>query len=360
LQAGMVYEFFKLNYNGSSFNQDIDQYIHYLLNKGSMDQFRIFGDWQHKFSDKLTFNGGVHAHILFLNESKALEPRAALRWQAFHNGSFSLGAGLHSQTQPRSIYFLKQLADTINNIYINTNSDLDFSRSLHLVAGYDHLLASDIRLKLEMYYQHLYNLPVAKQRPEYSTIITGGNFSYWVYHHLVNKGTGRNYGMELTLEKFLNKGFYYLFTASVFDATYRGWDGVRRNSAFNNNYIVNALGGYELHINRRHLFSVDLKGVLAGGTRYIPINVQLSKIKGEAEYEWNKAFDNRYPDYFRLNARIRYGLNGRNINQEWALELQNITNHRNIFMQTWNRYRNELSTSYQMEFMPVITYKVFF
>jgi hypothetical protein len=360
LNAGVVYDHLRINYNGKSFDENLDNYVYYLENEGEINQSRAFAEWQHKFTDHLTLSSGLHSHVLFLNGSWALEPRLALRWQHDPLGSFNIGVGMHSQTQPRVIYFIRQLVDTLNNKYVFTNDHLDFSRSIHFVAGYDRLLGEKLRMKIETYYQHLYNLPVAEERPEYSTIITGGGFSYWVYHHLENKGTGRNYGIEFTLEKFLNQGFYYLLTASLFDASYKGWDGVERSSSFNNNYIFNALAGYEWTFNRRHVLAVDVKGVLAGGARYIPINEELSKVNNEAVYEWDKAFQERYNNYFRINARITYRLNGRKLNQEWALDLQNITNHKNVFMQTWNSHSQKVATNYQMEFMPMITYRIHF
>ncbi|MDZ4204080.1 MAG: TonB-dependent receptor [Bacteroidales bacterium] len=360
LNVGMVFEGLKMNYNGKIYDDELAKYLFYLDNKGFIDHVRVFAEWQHKFADNLTLSSGLHSHLMFLNNSWSFEPRTSFRWQANPNNAFSIGAGMHSQTQPQAIYFLRKLVDTINNKYVLSNQDLDLSRSLHLVAGYDRLLGEKLRMKIETYYQHLYNLPVAEERPEYSSILTGGSYGYWVYHYLENKGTGRNYGVEFTLEKFLNQGFYYLFTASLFDATYKGWDGVERNSAFNNNYVFNALAGYEWTIKKRNVLAVDVKGMLAGGVRYIPINVEKSAIKNEAVYEWDKAFDERYNDYFRVNVRVTYRLNGRKLNQEWALDLQNLTNHKNIFMQTWNSYSRKLTTNYQMAFMPMMTYRVQF
>jgi hypothetical protein len=360
INTGLVFDHIAVDFEGKGYDEKFEKYLYYIDNTGSMNQSRAFAEWQHKFTDHLTLSSGLHAHIFYKNQSWALEPRLALRWQHSPLGSFNIGAGLHSQTQPRLIYFMRQLVDALNNEYVLTNDHLDFSRSIHLVAGYDRLLGEKLRMKVETYYQHLYNLPVSEERPEYSAIITGGGFTYWVYHHLQNKGTGRNYGIEFTLEKFLHQGFYYLVTASLFDATYKGWDGVERNSSFNNNFIFNALAGYEWAFNRRHVLALDFKGVFAGGARYVPINSELSKINNEPVYDWENAFNERYNDYFRINARITYRLNGRNINQEWALDLQNLTNHQNVFMQTWNSYKDELSTSYQMEFMPMITYRIHF
>lgn len=360
LQGGAVYEHFNIDYDGKEYVNSLNSYFSYYSTKGRMEQIRVFGDFQRRFSDHLTLNTGVHSQVLLMNGTWSFEPRVAARWQAFYNGSFSVGAGMHSQAQPRAIYFMQQLTDTVNNIFTYTNKELDFARSIHFVTGYDHLFNNQLRMKIEAYYQYLYKLPVAVQRPEYSTIITGGGFTYWVYHHLVNQGTGQNYGLEFTLEKFLHQGFYYLLTASVFDATYKGWDGVRRNSSFNNNFIFNALAGYEANIGQRHVLAFDLKGILAGGARYVPIDEELSKSRDEAVYLWDKAFVNRHPNYFRINMRITYRLNSKKVNQEWAIDLQNLTNHRNIFTQNWNSYKKEVSTSYQMEFMPMMTYKIHF
>jgi hypothetical protein len=47
------------------------------------------------------------------------------------------------------------------------------------------------------------------------------------------------------LERFLDKGFYYLVTASVYDSRYKGGDDIERNTIFNGNYVANVLGGKE-------------------------------------------------------------------------------------------------------------------
>ena len=41
-----------------------------------------------------------------------------------------------------------------------------------------------------------------------------------------NTGKGNNYGLELTLEKFLSNGYYALMTISLYDSKYRAYDQV--------------------------------------------------------------------------------------------------------------------------------------
>ncbi len=357
---GAVYDFYNVMYRGREYSKQNNDYFYYMNTKGNLSFVRGFGEWQHRFNNHLTLTSGLHTTYLFLNDSYGIEPRLAFKWNFTEMESVSLGFGLHSQSQLKAVYFMEELVDTLNRVYRKSNEGLDFSKSIHAVAGYDRLLGEQHRLKAEVYYQRLYNIPIAHRRPEYSLLSQGAGFVFWSYHDMVNEGTGENKGIELTLEKFLQHGFYYLFTASVFNAGYRGYDGVWRNSAFNNNFVFNLLGGYEWQLGERSLLSFDGKLVWAGGNRYLPINEELSIVEGKANYDWNRIYEKRYPDYFRLNARITYRLNGKKVNQEWALDLQNVTNHQNIFVENWDKQKQEVSRSYQMGFMPMMTYRIYF
>ena len=360
MNAGLVYDIFNVKYLGAQFIMDRGELVHYMNSKGTTGFARLFGEWQHRFSDELQLSSGLSTSYFFLNESKSFEPRLGLKWSFAPGQSLNIGGGLHSQTQMKAIYFSQRLTDTLSLQYEKTNENLDLSRSIHLVAGYDRLLGEGHRLKAELYYQKLYNIPVARQRPQFSLISQGGGYSFFVFDNMENNGIGENLGIELTLERFLNKGYYYLMTFSLFDAGYRGYDGVWRNSAFSNNYVFNALSGYEWKIGSKSLLSADMKMTYAGGNRYLEIDEESSLARNAVVYNWDQAYEKRYPDYFRINGRITFRLNLQSVNHEWALDLQNLTNHSNIFTQNWNNEKKEVSTSYQMGFMPMVTYRIYF
>lgn len=61
-------------------------------------------------------------------------------------------------------------------------------------------------------------------------------------------------------------------------------------------------------------------------------------------------------DYLRLDARISFKLNGKRINQEWALDLQNLSNHKNIYSETFNPRSNQLIRDYETGFLPIFLY----
>jgi hypothetical protein len=122
-----------------------------------------------------------------------------------------------------------------------------------------------------LYYQYLYNIAVDRDSSSFSVLNVGADFVIPNNGNLVNTGTGKNYGVEVTLERFLNKGFYFLMTTSLFESKYTGSDGVERNTAFNGNYVFNLLAGKEWKVGKSNAITFDVKGTYAGGRRYSPI-----------------------------------------------------------------------------------------
>jgi hypothetical protein len=282
-----------------------------------------------------------------------------MTWQPGTRGVFSFGYGLHSQIQPKSVYYY-QSYDENTDTYFTTNKELGFTRSHHAVIGYNHMLSKDFRIKTEAYYQYLFNVPVSRTFGEFSMLNSGDFFGIPVEDSLENSGTGLNYGFELTVEKFLSKGYYFLFTTSLFDSKYKGGDGIIRNTAFNGNYVFNLLAGYERKIGKKTYLTVDLKGVLAGGRRYVPIDVEASIKEGIEVRDWSRAYEERYDDYFRTDLRLGLKVNYKKCSQEWAIDLQNLTGYRSIFMEGIDLNTGELYRVYQQGFYPMFLYRITF
>jgi hypothetical protein len=302
---------------------------------------------------------GIHMQYFGLNGEFVAEPRLGMRWQFAEKQSMSFGYGLHSQIQPKSVYFYETYEEATGR-YHQTNLDLGSTRSNHLVLGYDYLFAPDYRLKLETYYQHLFNIPVKESFPEFSMANAGDFFGIPTEDSLLNSGTGNNYGIEMTVEKFLSKGYYFLVTASVFDSKYKGYDGITRNTAFNGNYVFNMLGGYEYRISEKLMLTVDLKAVWAGGRRYVPINLEESIQSGSEKVDWQRAYEDKYDDYFRTDLRIGLKKNNKRYSQEWGVDLQNLTGFQSIFMKGFDPEKDEVYTVYQQGFYPMFLYRINF
>jgi len=323
-----------------------------------------FVQWQFRANEKLTFNTGIHAQYFAYNNKHSVEPRLGLKWEVNQKNTISLAYGLHNQL-PTSRLFFKEV-ETASGTNVIPNKNLDMMRSQHFVLGYDVSIGKHSRFKSEIYYQSLDKVPVDVKNSSYSVLNFGANFDLSFPDTLVNKGTGTNYGVELTLERFLNNGFYYLMTTSIYQAQYKGSDGIKRNTVFNGNYTFNALIGKEFFFKPKDKKStkssllIDLKGMLNGGQRYVPIDVEASRLAAVTVYDYSRAFEDRYPDYMRLDLKIGFKMNSKKLTQEWSINFQNLTNRKNVFTRTFSPSKGEITTKYQTGLLPIGQYKIWF
>jgi len=146
----------------------------------------------------------------------------------------------------------------------------------------------------------------------------------------------------------------------LFDSKYKASDGKIRNTVYNGNFIVNFLGGYEFQINNLNSLSLDLKAVWAGGIRYIPIDVDASVLAGETVYDYTRVYKNRYDDYYRVDVRLSWKLNRRKFSNTIAVDIQNVTNRYNRFLEDFNVKTGKVEQEYQIGILPVVLWRVQF
>lgn len=334
----------------------------YEFNEGT-NLLQAFGQAQYKITSKLTLNAGLHSQYLSLNETFALEPRAALNWSFLPNQMLSLGYGLHHQTQPLPIMLLRE--QTAPGVFEETNRDLDFTRSKHYVLGYDIRLGSNWRAKAEVYYQDISDVPVEPNPSSFSILNVGADFVFPDdAFGLQNTGTGYNTGIELTIEKFFSKGYYGLLTASVFDSKYTASDGIERNAAFNNSYVLNILAGKEFKFgkDKRNAFTIDTKITTAGGRYYTPVDLEASRLAGTEVLKEDEAFSLQQDPYFRWDLKFGFQFNSakRRLSHQFYFDIQNITNNDNIFALRYNENTNEINQVNQIGFFPDFMYRIQF
>lgn len=317
---------------------------------------------QYRLTQNLTLNGGVHAQHFDFTSDFVAEPRVALNWQVAPRSKVNLGYGLHHQTQPLPVFlFRQQLQDGSS---IPTNENLAFTRNQHLVLGYDFKPATDWRLKTELYYQWLSNVPVDGYASSFSMLNTGADFVFPDKGSLVNEGTGYNRGLEVTLEKFFSKGYYGLMTVSLYESKYKGADGVERSTAFDGRYVFNVLAGKEFKIGStgRRFITFDTKFTTAGGRPFTPVNLEASRLAGREILRDDLAFSERLDNYVRWDVKAGYRINSakKKFSQTFFLDFQNVTNHENIFAMRYNVEKGEVGRINQIGFFPDIMYRIEF
>lgn len=353
---------------------DIDQHWRQVTDyKGATYFVQPFMSWQFRINEDIILNSGIHSQYFIYNNTYAIEPRAGLKWNINKLNNIAFAYGMHHQLAPTRLFF-KQLDDDFGNLILDDNGDayianknLKMTRSQHFILSYNKSLSANTRLKSEIYYQYLDKVPVCESFGEYSILNFGANFDLVFPDTLINKGSGKNYGLEITLEHFLHKGFYYLFTASLYESKYKGYDEIERNTAFSGNYTSNLLLGKEFRFlkNKEKKQSesslvTDIKFTLNGGQRYVPIDLDESRVSGRAVYDYSQAYVNKLPDYYRIDFKIGFKMNHKNKTEEWTIFLQNVTNHKNIFYKSYDAINGVEKTYYQNGLLPVIQYKILF
>lgn len=357
-KAGLQDEIIGLDLFYQTKNEINENYQQVWDYNSSTNLAQAYAHIKYNLTEKLVLNAGIHSQFFSLNHSTAVEPRLGLIYNATNNSSFNFGYGLHSQMQPINVYFLQSTDANSNTVYNNKN--LDFTKSHHFVLGYNIQPFSDWRLKTEVYYQSIYKVPVTTYSSSYSMLNTGSTFKTDLQDSLVNNGTGKNYGVELTIEKFFSKGYYGLFTSSLYSSKYTASDGIERNTAFNGKYVFNVLAGKEWKVGdaKRNKFSIDFKFTNAGGRAYTPINLTESNLTGREQLSSN-AYSSFYVNYYRIDLKTGYTLNSgkRKLSHTFSLDLQNITNHENVFSQRYDDRGQSIRTTYQLGFFPNVVYK---
>lgn len=346
-------------------DNDGDGYPDYQQRISNDDGYTVFQPYaqgQFRLTENFTLNAGLHAQYFSLNEAFVAEPRASLTWKLAEAHSITFGYGLHHQNVPAPILFLNE---NVGGVDVQANKDLDLVRSNHYVLGYDLRPGTGWRAKIEAYYQDISNAAVDANSSGYSSLTEGSDFLFsFDKTNLVSEGVGNNYGLELTIEKFLSNGWYSLATASLFEAKYEGSDGIERNSPFNNGYVFNLLGGKEFKVgkNGKNVLSIDSRFSTSGGRYYTPVDLAASQAAGYEVLQDDLAFSEQYDPYLRLDLKIGMKINSsrKKVSHQFYVDFQNVTNNENVFVRQYNRLSNSVDQVDQIGFFPDFGYKIQF
>ncbi|MFO3729301.1 TonB-dependent receptor [Butyricimonas muris] len=307
-------------------------------------------------SDRVTLSVGLNAQVLTLNNHWTVEPRAGIKWQATPKASFALAYGLHSRMEKMDVYFVRTRSTGTEPV----NKDLDFSKAHHVMLSYGCRLSDNLNLKIEPYFQHLFDIPVIADS-SYSVL---NRVDFYVEEALKNKGKGRNFGVDVTLERYLNDGVYYMISGSLFSSKYKGGDGKWRNTKYNRQFIINCLGGKEwmLGQDKQNILGINLKMTMQGGDRYSPVDrvATLDDPDKVVQHDETKAFTKQFSPMFIVNYTISYKINKKKVSHEFALKGLNATGCKEYYGHEYNFNTGEIKPLRSATALPNISYKLEF
>ncbi|MBP6755611.1 MAG: hypothetical protein KA210_05630, partial [Bacteroidia bacterium] len=222
--------------------------------------------------------------------------------------------------------------------------------------------------KVEAYYQYLWNVPVYAVPSGVSLLNRGAGFNrFFPIYTMENKGTGYNYGLEVTFEKTFSKHYFFLYSASLFDSKFTASNGKTFDTDFNGKYMMNALAGldYEVGKSKKNSINISSKFTYGGGKRYSPVDIAASNAIMDVVADNDQVNSLQFNPYNRLDLRIAYKINAKKATYEIALDFVNVMNTKNVLALSYapdpaNLNADPLIKNYQLGFLPLFYIKVDF
>ena len=319
---------------------------------GNTGLTRLYSSHKVALSNRLSTVAGVNVMWFNLNDQWLVEPRVSVQYKTSASSTLSLAYAMNSRKESTDTYFVKEAS----------NENLGLTRSHHISMSFAQRLGENAMLKIEPYWQWLFDVPV-EQGTTYS-ILNHSNF--FQDRALVNEGAGRNYGIDLTLERYLKDGFYGMLTATLFKSEYRDAQGQWHHSRQDRGWITNILGGKEWMVgkNKKNVFGVNGRLTLMGGDRYTPIPENITfedvmmrpdktvpQIDGLDPYNAQKGMNVGYA------FSVKYTINKRHTSHHFILEYLQM---RTFQGQTFDLRTHETVDNFTSLTFPNIAYRVEF
>ncbi|MBN2612916.1 MAG: carboxypeptidase-like regulatory domain-containing protein [Bacteroidales bacterium] len=358
LRAGIMFSSLGFDMFYRDYNFNIGTYDTLVNQNGYSSLSQAFIQHKYRFSDKTEMNIGIHTLYFQLNGNSSIEPRLGVKHKITDKVSLNFGFGMHSRAEAISAYMA--LIQQPDGEWSAVNKNIGFGKASHTVIGCDYSLNQNWRIKAEAYYQYLFNAAVSMDT---TSVVSSINFGYGIPdQELINSGKGYNFGVELTVERFFNQGYYVLFTTSIFDSKFKAPNGNWYNTVFNCGYVGNFLAGKDFNFGNHHqnVVGINTKCVLRGGYRISPINRELSILDHEVVFDESRYNENRLPNFLRFDFGTYCRINKVNYSYIFSLDIQNFINRKNIMWYEYSASKNDIVPVEGMGLIPILNFRIEF
>lgn len=324
---------------------------------------RLYSNHKLELTRNLSAVAGVNLMWFSLNDQWLVEPRVSLSYKATPSSTIAVAYALNSRKENIDTYFVRIkaphiLVDGHNTQYEEPNKELGLTRSHHISMTYSQRLGDNAMLKVEPYWQYLFDVPV-EEGTTYSII---NHTSFFQDKALVNEGAGRNYGIDLTLERYLKDGLYGMFTATLFKSEYRDAQGLWHNTRNDRGFITNILGGKEWMVgrDRKNVFGLNGRLTLMGGDRYSPIdeNATFDDVYSRPDKSIPTVSDKPYTEQLGINPgfafSLKYTINRQNASHHFIIEYLKMSSFNG---QTYTLKDHKVKDHYTSLTFPNIAYR---
>ena len=299
-----------------------------------------FAQYNTALGSRTNFTFGLHHLRYTLSKTATLEPRANLGFILSPKSQVNLAYGRHSQLFSSWLYA--------------GNANLKPTMSDHYVLNYEQKLKESSSITAEVYYQSIFSDLSSATLGH----LSGVNMTEFVNPiNLINNGKGRNYGLELNYNKYLDNGFFALINATLYKSEYLALDGQYYESRYSGNHIMNITLGKEWSVSKDRVLGVNTRIVWMGGFRNYQIDLAASTLAQKTVFDYNAQLTDKQVDYFRPDIRVYLKRSKAKLNRMWSIDIQNVANYQNVAFNYYDAFQNKIITKYQLGMIPMLNYR---
>jgi hypothetical protein len=298
-------------------------------------------------SSRLSLDAGIR-YVQPVNFSgKSWEPRAMISYQLSSSSTVTGSYSLVSQLQLPQVYFTAG------------NGDLSLTRAHHSEISYKAHWSKGLTLTSVFYFQQLFDVPV--ENFETSTFSALNLLEGTVPENLVNKGTGKNYGITLNVEKSFFENHYFIFGGSYYESTYQTLRASTYDTRFNGNYTLNAVYGREWSKpEKNRTIGLNTRMLYLGGLRESPVDIAGSQLQRITVYDQTNPYSETLKDYFRIDLRMSFRKNKPGYTRTFAIDIQNLLGQENEAYSYYDFVQDKVVKKLQLGIIPVLVYRIDF
>jgi len=325
MKAGIQSSLINYDFHRSQFDFAARENELLIDGSGTTSLYQGFVQLAYRPHPRWNLSGGIRSMFFALNNSHSVEPRLGVRFSIDERQTIGLAYGLHGMVLPLGSYFTRdpRVPEALPNL------NLDILQSHHWILSYSYDFKNGWRAGVELYYQYLRNVPV----------VDDVDRTYWYLNEiqsfatepLVSKGLGYNRGVDITLERFFDRGVFMILSGSIFDSEYEPLNGERYSTQFNSKYAGTLMGGYEWDLGEGNSFQTGLKVIYTAGLPIHPLKDEgVSGNDREPSIDETNPFSIQVPDYFRADLRLAWRKNYPASSILLAIDIQNVTSRENV------------------------------
>jgi len=205
-----------------------------------------------------------------------------------------------------------------DNVFLNKSSK--YTRSDHVVGGFEFNWTESSRFTFEAFYKKYNNYPVSKI-DGVSLANKGADFEVLGNEEILTIGKGKSYGLEFLYQQKLKDNFYGILSYTFFYSKFSGLDKIYLPSVWDNRHLLSFTGGYKLKKN----WELSTKIRFTGKTPYSPVDITSStQSYPEIIFDYSQLGNYYLNDFTKLDVRVDKRWNFKSTSMNFYIDIENL------------------------------------